>query len=425
MSIRPQAGETRLVAPSRLSPWAWRGLLALLTLAWFGAFALKPMAFFGLGVNHFGVWFLDAFAILASNDAAARGLDPYAPNPLDIFHRPHVYSGWWLYLHPLGLTRAHTIAVGWTLGLAFLLSVLAFLRPRSARELAWYLAVLLASPILLALDRANNDLVVFLLLAAVVPCLMSQRSQWRHCAIVPVALAAGLKFYPAIAGLVLLAGTDRREIRLRLLLTIGLFLGVAWSIAPDFARLGQLVPRAEGIMSFGAANLLEAVGLTGRPGTLAGLGLAGAIVIVFLRTRIFDGWKISDQYQSAWLSFVLGAALLAGCFLTGTNFAYRWIFALWLAPFLWHAPRDPLTPARVRRLAGVTGGLLIAVLWCDTVVSAFISRFMGRVPADDLVAWADRIFLIEQPLTWAFFGCLLGFLAHFARGRVQAIFARD
>ena len=92
---------------------------------------------------------------------------------------------------------------------------------------------------------------------------------------------------------------------------------------------------------------------------------------------------------------------------------------------LWHAPRDPLTPARVRRLAGVTGGLLIAVLWCDTVVSAFISRFMGRVPADDLVAWADRIFLIEQPLTWAFFGCLLGFLAHFARGRVQAIFARD
>lgn len=79
MSSRPQAGETRLVAPSRLSPWAWRSLLVLLALAWFGAFALKPMAFFGLGVNHFGVWFLDAFAILASNDAAARGLIPTRP----------------------------------------------------------------------------------------------------------------------------------------------------------------------------------------------------------------------------------------------------------------------------------------------------------------------------------------------------------
>ncbi len=60
-----------------------RGWLVALVAGWFGMFALFPELYRFVGLRHYGVWFLDTFAILASNDAVARGLDPYAANPLD------------------------------------------------------------------------------------------------------------------------------------------------------------------------------------------------------------------------------------------------------------------------------------------------------------------------------------------------------
>ena len=113
---------------------------------YFASFAFYPGLFLIVGVNHYGVWFLDSFAILASNDALARGLDPYGPNALDYFNRPHVYSHWWLGLGKLGLTRADNFWLGLSLVVAFLATVAARLRPREPREVLWYWVVLCSSP---------------------------------------------------------------------------------------------------------------------------------------------------------------------------------------------------------------------------------------------------------------------------------------
>lgn len=417
----------RVTRTTAKSPAARILRLGLVTIAlgWLGVFALRPYAFFAVGVNHFGLWFLDAYAILASNDAVARGLDPYLPNNLDVFHRPHVYSSWWLHLHSFGLTRAHVYWVGGAMAGAFLVAALWSLRPRMPGELLAQLAVLLSSPVLLALDRANNDLLVFALLALVVPCLTSRHAGWRLMAAMPIALAAGLKYYPAIAGLVLLAGGNRREVAQRTAVALALLGVVGLSLTADFGRLGGLLPKAEGLMTFGGSNLFESLGITGRRATLASLVLAGLIAAAFLRSRIFDGWHIAPEGERAWLSFVLGALLLTGCFVTGTNYAYRWIFAIWMTPLLWALPRDETAPRRVRRLAALTAGLLIFVLWSDAVVSAFLYRFMSQVPPETLVRHADGFFAIEQPIIWMFFACLLGFLSHFARERGSALLSRS
>jgi hypothetical protein len=390
---------------------------------WFGSFALFPKLFFAVGVNHFGVWFLDTFALLASNDAVTLGRDPYVPNNLDYFHRPHVYSHWWLHLRDLGLTRAHTPWVGFGLVVAFLGTVLSQLRPRSAGELFWYTAVFFSSSVLLALDRANNDLVIFLLLSAVLPALLSVNRPLRFGAALPIAIATGLKFYPAVAALVLTAGTEKRERLMRVLVMITLLVIVGVSIAPDIARSGSIVPRAEGLMTFGAINLLEWAGLSGRQAMGVALVLAGLAVFAFLRSRIFEGWTPASENRLAWLSFVLGASLLTGCFFAGTNYAYRWIFAIWLAPFLWLLAHDATASIRLRRLSRITAVLLLFVLWSDAVVSAMLARFTGRESAEYLVQWADKFFLLEQPMVWAFFFCLLGFLAHFTREQLRSLFA--
>lgn len=65
-----------------------------------------------------------------------------------------------------------------------------------ARDRAGPSAVLGSAPILLGLNRANIDLVLFLILGPCVPALMSSRRLVRLLAAPAlIALAAGLKYY--------------------------------------------------------------------------------------------------------------------------------------------------------------------------------------------------------------------------------------
>ena len=411
------SGEAR---PGRL-----RALLIGLAAGYFALFAIFPQAFLYVGINHFDVWFLDSFALLASNDAVTRGLNPYALNPLDYFQRPHVYSPWWLHLRDLGLTRADNFRVGLAIVAAFSVAALWRLRPRTVGELCWMLAVLCASPVVLAVNRANNDLVVFVLLAPVVSCLLSSRGSIRLIAVALLALGAGLKYYPAAGALVLLAGGDRRDVRALVAVAVVALGLVAVGVGPDFLRMAPTLPKAEGLMTFGAANLLEAVGLRGRIAVISGLVAGGLMFVGFLRWRGLEGWKIAPENRAAWLSFILGAALLTGCFFTGTNYSYRWVFALWLAPLLWQLSRDAGAPARVRSFARLTAMLLLIALWADAGASAVAGYLIGRVPGPTVVRLAETFFVCEQPLTWALFACLLGFLAHFTREGVRTLRMQD
>lgn len=405
----------------------WHVWFGLAAAGWFATFAFFPELYRAVGVLHYGVWFLDSFAILASNDAVARGLDPVAPNALDYFNRPHVYTHWWLGLRHLGLTRAHNFTVGVVVVAAFFVAAVAFLRPRGLREALWYLAILGSSPVLLAVNRANNDLVIFALLAPVVPCLLDGRRVVRMAAIALIAVAAGLKFFPAAAGLVLLAGVGvtTREVRERLGLAVLALAVVGVSLAQDLAAIGKLAPKATGLMTFAAANLPAELGLTGFYGaafTVAGMAAVGAF---FWRVRWFDGWVIAPSETGVWLSFVLGAVLLAGCFFTGTNYAYRWVFAVWLAPLLWRLPREAAAPVAVRRFAAVTAGLLMVGLWADPLLSAVLGALAERVPLETAKKIAGVFFAVEQPLTWAFFACLLGWLTYFTREGVRRVLGRE
>lgn len=406
-------------APTHSSRIAW--IFAVAMLAWFTAFALAPFAFFAVGVNHFGTWFLDTYAILASNDAVTAGLNPYAPNPLDPFHRPHVYASAWLHLRDLGLTRGHVFPIGFGLVVAFVAAGLSALRPRTWREAVWFFLVFGSPPVLLALDRANNDLVVFLLLFPVVPCLLHGNRLVRLLPVFLVAAAMALKFYPAVAALVLFLVGEKKEVRERALIAV-LVLGLASvTVVHDLALLKNLLPRADGLTTFGAVNLLEALGLHGVAAWLVMAIYPAVAAVAVLRDRIFEGVAIGPADQAAWLRFALGALLLTGCFFAGTNYAYRWIFALWMAPLLWHLVRGPETPLRLRWLARLTRGLLVFALWADSLASAFLTRVGRKLDMATIDRLADRFFLLEQPVTWALFLCLLFFCVHFAREAARQV----
>ena len=393
----------------------WWLLLGLLAAAYFGFFALHPDLYFSLGVNHYDGWFIDTFALLASNDALARGLDPYAPNPLDYFHRPHVYSHWWLHLRDLGLTRADTLWLGLGLVGTFLVAAMARLRPRTPGQVWWYAAVLCSSPVVLAVDRGNNDLVIFILLAPLVPCLLSGCRWVRWVPPFLVAAAAMLKYYPAAAALVLLAAVDRDELRPRLFLTALLLAVAGISVAGDLAAFGPLAPQPEGLLTFGATGFFRELGWMGWLPKLV-CAAAGLVAVAGCWAgRLLGDWEPGPEQRSSWLHFILGAVLLTGCFFTSVNFGYRWVFAIWLAPWLWVLPRDLAAPAPVRRLARWTMGLLLVVLWWAPFCCVVLNRLIGVLPGATVLLLAKWSYLVEQPADWAFFLCLLVFLTHFAR----------
>lgn len=417
MSVQESSSPSlRQTSPGRL--WA---LMTLGVVCYIGVFIFYPNLFWLIGVNHYGVWFLDSFAILASNDAVTRGLDVYAPNPLDYFHRPHVYSHWWLRLRDLGLTRADNLWVGLVIVTAFLGAALSRLRPAHPRQVLFYLAVLCSSPVLLAVNRANNDLVIFVLLTPLVSCLLDTRAVVRFGAPFFVAAAAALKYYPAAAGLVLLAVAPAKEQRQRIAIMIGLFVLVGLAVKSDLAGFAPIAPQPEGFLSFGATAFSHTLGWNGWAPKLLGLTLGGYAFIFFWRSPLFSGWEHPKEGEADWLHFVLGASLLAGCFFSSLNFSYRWVFAIWLAPLLWSLPRDQFAPASVRRLARRTRNLLLLALWLDALACFGLNRFAGRIPGALLERWADRLFVLEQPIVWALFICLIAFLAHFTRTGLRAL----
>ncbi len=391
----------------------WQLAFIVIVIGYYLSFAVWPGLLRFVGVAPLFGWFSDSFAIMAANDAKAAGLDPYAINPLDPLGRPHVYSHWWLNLSALGLTRGHNFILGGFFVAAFFVAVFWRLRPCTAGEAGWYFCVIAAGPVVLGVERANNDLLILGLLMPVVPMLLSNREWLRWCALIPVVVATGLKFYPAVGALLFLAGGSRREVIGRSLAVAVLLVLVALEVRGDLARMGQLAPSPQGVTTLGAEQVFIYFGFGKSAAMLSGLVVGAAIVVAARPWRWFAGWTVAVGDREMWWVFILGTVLLTGCFFAGSSFSYRLVYCLFLAPFLWRTMFDSKAPVVIRRLARVTGGLMIFMLWGDTLAVVLLNSWLTPENTEEILKLSDDYAIAVEPLVWAFFGCLMCFLAGF------------
>lgn len=381
---------------TRLSP---RVLWLAAVVAGHLALVLEPRLSQVLGIFQEGTWFLDSRAILASIDAVRAGLDPWQPNPLDLFRRPHSYSTWWFVGVDLGLTRDDNFLVGGAWVAAFFASVVALVRPRTFPAAAVAAAVLLSPPVLLAVNRANNDLVIFALLAAGLLGWKAARPWSPAFLIGAAAVATGLKFYPVVAVLGLLALRPRGA-ALRWTIAGLLVAGLVFlSVRGDLGR--AVVPEPGGLHAFGARILARDVGWTGGGFLpLATLVLAGAAAWGLRR-----GWfpaAADDEHAGPRLSFAVGAVLLVACFLGVISYGYRLIFSLLLLPFLLSGAGG--------RAGRWTLGLLLAQLWLDGLYCGITNVLIGPRPAEAVLA-SQRVWrLATQVVPWSLCALLAGWL---------------
>lgn len=396
--------------------WRWtlaaprRWLLSGLLLGWL-ACTVSDQLRLKLGLPNSETWFLDSYAVLAASDAHRDGLDAAAAGHYDPLGRPHSYSDWWYVLGAIGFTRDDNFLVGLSWVLAAVVTIGLAVRPRDGRELLWSLAVLLSPGVFLGLNRANNDLVVFTLLGLGLLALQREHWGWHAVAAALVALATGLKFYPVVAGLALgwhhlRAGRPRTALASAAL--VGLALLAVW---PQMVR-GQF-PVAATVHVWGARIWPGDLGL-GPAETHLFLALGLGLGVVLAWRRAFRSILPDAARRDHETAFALGALLLVACFVAGSNHGYRWIFAVWLGPWLLERARSEGLPRLERRAAGLTWWLLPVVLWLDGVLCLLVNTGGLSVPGMDYTVLQHGWRLLTQPVHWLLMVLLGGALAGLA-----------
>jgi hypothetical protein len=286
--------------------------------------------------------FADLRAITSGLDCYRKGIrNVISFNPCDPWHRPTNHPRiWFLLLGPSGISEKDTELLGTLLAVLFILSTLAFVKRLNFTEAIIYCLTICSPAVMLAVERGNSDIVIFLLLCLVIA--MSKRTGILPNLISRAVLlfAAFLKLYP-IFSLIYYIKEKPKAFIITVGSLIALFLLYVMYYFEDMVTLWRVTPRNYR-SSYGAfvyADFLIAalkragVSLNSTVFHAIMWGIAAAILAacgyVSMKKaplELFDSTHING--------FQIGAGIFVGTFLIGNNFDYRLIFLILTMPQL-------------------------------------------------------------------------------------------
>ncbi len=389
-------------------------------LYWLGPKGFYISALRAYGFEPFHTPFIDIGALLAAWQCTRLGIDVLAQNPCDVLGRLHVYSPAWLRLSWVPLDVGSTEILGWGLGLSFLVSLYIIPKSRSWSETAIVTAASTSSMVAYAVERANPDLIIFLLVV-LGGLLLRGRGLQRAFAYSAFVIGGLIKYYP-FALLILML----RENSTRLLLFGAVIVGLGCAlVVGDYSEVRRalaLIPEGSYFgLNFGAKNLpfglAKLLGI--EQGPLRLLFLASVFVILLgscaatcrkvLRNSDFRrNYLRLAEPERVFMS--IGAIMLAGCFFAGQNNGYRAVFLLLVIPGL-------LAISRERGYQGQTmcrTAAIVAVLlmWEPLVYDLLANLLSGKSDALRVVR-ASILFVVwlSRELAWWWIASVLASVA--------------
>lgn len=347
-----------------LADCLWSGLLLATVFAVIFWAEAGQDGWIALGVSPMPTLFADWAAVLAAGEAWANDADPWAiPNPFDPYGRPHVYGPPWLLLGHLGLTVGDTWWGGTLIVIAFVLVVARLAQVHDWKSYLVCALVLLSAPMLLAMNRANNDLLIFLLVAASAWASGRKETAFHWLALLGLMAAALLKFYPAIALIAIMAmqGTYRTRI-LQASVACVFTAFLAWHQFEEINRSLNVVPSPSSWWAYdgkAALRLLwDVVSSETRPNLLMGASIAFPMAIcIWIASK--DWWRFLPAQSSKSLIVVASALCWIGCLFAGSSFVYR---AIWLIPIFVCFTLESKVPIKSR----ISGGSVFVILLAAT-----------------------------------------------------------
>ena len=155
---------------------------------------ILPMTVNGI-VNLFSDWSVT----INANICLEKGYDVYINNPCDPWNRKHIYGDILLYIPYIKqFSNFYFIYLPLILNLAFLYSIIRFFNFEDKIEYFYLFFIVLSTPVILVIERANMDIAIFLLLILISK---NKNNLINHIVLVLTTL---LKFYPISMAIIFL-----------------------------------------------------------------------------------------------------------------------------------------------------------------------------------------------------------------------------
>jgi hypothetical protein len=366
-----------------------------------------------LGVPSMSPSFADLRDITSGLACYRQGIDPLIENPCDPWNRPMNYPRIWLELSKLNFDQSHTLILGFVQAFLFYACIFIIIKRLNVIEGVFYGLILCSPAVMLAVERGNNDLMIFILLSLAI----FLRHKKRIFSYLLILMASILKFYPIVSVITALREEKKRAIIIMLIVGT-LFMIYMMSIWQDVIVIATTVPRSPNI-SYGSHVLFD--GLNPIFQSFSDFSLSDNLRTLFTFTAVL--FILSASYLAARLgliqtetdknkrltkyidSFRIGTIIYLSTFIIGNNFDYRLIFLILALPQLlvWAKIQNPLTRSAVFLLIAILFTMWSSFLavWFSSLFSLFFS-----LPQTG----KHFIFLIEEIINWSIFGCLLSIL---------------
>ncbi len=340
------------------SPKRQRGFNLLLPVAGLlilTAFIAVAATDFGLYTKVIGLWsfqmvdapFYDMGGPVSWIRCWRRGVDVYASNPCDVLNRLMNYSPLLLRLPLPWTSEASVTWYALALDLLFLVSLAVLPRPRAGMDGVQMLLAVGSPFCVFALERANLDLLVFVLVGIAI-VLLGRGPGLRLFGYAAIVAAGLLKFYPFVLLLLLVRERRARFLALGTICAV-IFLAFAWRYSAELQFALTHIPRpryyddgfgapqlpfglvAIEIVQRGHAEHLDsadlAVWVTGTVVCYAAAIVGG--LCLGRSSTLRAGLALLSERESLCLS--AGALLICACFFVGVSVGYRavlFLFAL-------------------------------------------------------------------------------------------------
>ncbi|MBF0521580.1 MAG: hypothetical protein HQL24_00835 [Candidatus Omnitrophica bacterium] len=343
-----------------------------------------------MGIPVIKLCFADLRVLTSGCDALRAGDDPLLLNPLDPWKRPTNYPRIWLVLAALGVHQTHTILIGVLLVVCFYVSIFKIIPSINGfLDLLIYSLIILSPACMLAVERGNVDMAVFIILSFAL--FIPERNKLFFY--FSLLLASLLKFFPVFAFLAAFKESPKTFIKVGVVCS-SLFLCYLLFTWKDFLMIDKATPRMM-YSSYGNLVLMcicSRLIFSTRLWRWGGFLLTALVSLGAYSLARFKGKDMRPSLSHI-TSFRIGAGIYVGTFLLGNNFVYRLIFLIFTIPqFLdWARNAD----GELKQLAQVSLLLMIIIFW-----SLLWTQY---VP---FLNWGG-ISVLEEVFTWSLFAILI------------------
>lgn len=305
---------------------------------------IQPM-FSQVGISPFADWSV----IVNANICDERGYDVFTANPCDSWGRKHIYGEILLYLPYIKkFPMFYFLYFPIILNLTFLwIAVSNLFTYQNKRNFFLLFFFLINMPILLAIERANIDIIIFIFIFLIAK---TKNIFLKYLLIV---LSTITKFYPACLAMIFFFEKKFKNTLINLLIigsiTSILFIFQMDNLQKIFGNLQQFSGYGFGVYEFsfiGGAKFINflTIGIDGKNYSwIKYIILFFLVLLPIIYANFFYSKKIyyhsdianlfiEDTYENK--LYVLSSVLIVFCYFSFSNFIYREIFFIGLIPWI-------------------------------------------------------------------------------------------